>query len=124
VARVVSLANKFKISLRKKQIRNSDFKKEIAKCWKNYHQTLKGFRFNETLNSIWNLISFCDRYIDREKPWQKSKNQKEKIGNLLLVLGEIGKMLEPFLPETSQKILKQIQTRKPKILFPKLYQSI
>jgi len=40
---------------------------------------------------------------------------------LLLVIGEIAKLLEPFLPETSEKILQQIKTKKSQILFPRIY---
>jgi methionyl-tRNA synthetase len=66
------------------------------------------------------LISFCDRYIEKEKPWQKSKRQKKVISDLILAIKEISKLLRLFLPGASEKIIKQIESKKPEILFPKL----
>jgi len=121
VARVINLAknSKFKTT-NYKQISNSQIKKIIDKTWKSYHKTLKEFRFNETLAAIWELIGFCDGYIEKVRPWEKSKKQKEVISNLSLVINEIAHLLMPFLPETSEKILKQLKTQKSEILFPKV----
>ena len=122
VARVITLAKisnfQFLIS---KQIPNPKFKTIINNTWGKYREDLVEFKFNEALISIWDLISFCDRYIEKERPWEESENQKEVISNLLLVLSEIAKLLEPFLPETSEKILQQIKTKKSQILFPRIY---
>jgi len=122
VARVITLAKisnfQFLIS---KQIPNPKFKTIINNTWGKYREDLDEFKFNEALISIWDLISFCDRYIEKERPWEESENQKEVISNLLLVLSEIAKLLEPFLPETSEKILQQIKTKKSQILFPRIY---
>lgn len=99
---------------------NKEFKAEINKTREDYKNSLDDFKFNEALISIWELISFCDRYIEKERPWEKSKKQKEVIGNLLLVLNEIAKLLQPFLPETAEKIFQQLKTRKSKPLFPRI----
>ena len=121
VARVITLAkipnSKSQIS---KQIPNPKFQNIINQTWKNYHKALEEFKFNEALISIWDLISFCDRYIEKERPWEKSERQKSTILNLQFALTEIAKLLEPFLPETSEKILKQIETKKLEILFSRI----
>jgi len=121
-ARVVTLADKFKIQNAKIKIttKNLKFKKEIEKTKKNWERALDEFKFNETLISIWELISFCDRYIEKERPWEKSKKQKEVIKNLLFAVNEIAKLLLPFLPETSEKISRQLKTNKSKPLFPRV----
>ena len=121
VARVITMAKNSKSEARNpKQILNSKFKTEIEKTKKECHRFLNEFRFNEALMAIWELISFCDRYIEKEKPWEESKNQKEVIGNLLFALAEITKMLQSFLPETSRKILKQLEAKKSEPLFPRI----
>ena len=105
---------------------NSKFQKIINKTWKKYHEALAEFKFNEALIIIWDLISFCDRYIEKERPWEliksKVKSQKSKvvISHLLLVISQIADMLQPFLPETSKKISQQLKTKKSQILFPRL----
>jgi len=92
----------------------------INKTRKDYKKALEEFKFNEALISVWDLISFCDRYIEKERPWQESKKQKEVISNLLFAISNIAEMLKPFLPETSEKIFKQLKTKKSQPLFPRI----
>jgi len=139
VARVITLAKSFKFQFSiSNQFSNSEsanwrmkgkkrfisspsnFQKIVDKTRKKYKRALDEFKFNEALISIWELISFCDRYIEKERPWEESKNQKKVISNLLFAIGEIAKLLEPFLPETSEKIIDQLKTKKSKPLFPKI----
>lgn len=113
VSRVIRLAQKSnpKLSDRKLQA-------EIDDTYKKYRKALGEFKLNEALIAVWGLISFCDRYIEREKPWE---NKDPKIiNNLLFIIKEVAKLLEPFLPETSEKILQQLRTKKGKSLFPRI----
>jgi methionyl-tRNA synthetase len=126
-ARVITMAEKLKIKNEKLKTTTKNLKlnKIISITWKNYHRVLEEFKFNEALVSIWSLISFCDKYIEEEKPWSLDSSrdkhkQKEVIGNLLSTLNEIAKLLQPFLPETSKKIYKQLKTKKSEILFPRI----
>ena len=82
---------------------------------------LCNFHFREALISVWELMAFCDQYIDQEEPWQEKKPNREKVINdLRLILGNIADFLEPFLPETVEKIRAQLQGRMGKsILFPR-----
>jgi methionyl-tRNA synthetase len=100
------------------KIQNSKLEEEIEKTKRSWKDALENFKFNEALISIWDLISFCDKFIQEKKPWEKK--EKKVISDLLLTLGEISKMLYPFLPETSERILKQIETKKMRPLFPKI----
>ena len=139
VARVITMAKNSKFETRNsKQIKNSKLKIEIGKTRKQYDRLLNEFKFNEALMAIWGLIGFCDKYIERQKPWEllprvqssKSKSQKlnEILFDLLTAVGEISEMLKPFLPETSEKILAQItlrhvsgqETQKSEPLFPRI----
>ncbi len=121
IARVITMAKNSKSEIRNsKQIINSNFQTTINKTCKQYKKSLDEFKFSEALMAIWGLISFCDKYIEKERPWEKSKGQKEAIGNLLSAVKEIAKLSGPFLPETSEKILKQLKTKKSKPLFPRI----
>ncbi len=84
--------------------------KEIGSSivWRKYKKALEGFKFNEALASIWELIGDCDRYIEKKRPWEKSKSQNIAIYSLLSSLSEIALMLNPFLPVTSKKIFTQL----------------
>jgi len=122
-ARIMSLVIKFKIEIQKPKIEDEKLKKEIDKSWEKWKKSLNEFKFNEALKSIWNLISVCDRYIEKEKPWEKSERRKLVVNNLLFALTNIANLLQPFLPETSEKILKQLKTKESKILFPQIFKK-
>ncbi len=116
VARVLTMAERTKIQ----EYSHLAIEPEIDQSWENYKKALDEFKFNEALMAIWDLISFADGYIERERPWEvitvlptKEKNQRTlkqrvAISNLLFILGNIAQMLQPFLPETSEKIFKQL----------------
>lgn len=59
------------------------------------------------MSQVWELVSACDKYIDIEQPWSLSetKKQQEVFSNLLYSLQKIGELLNPFMPQTSEKIL-------------------
>jgi methionyl-tRNA synthetase len=87
---------------------------------KRYKKAIAGFKFNEALIAVWEIIGTFDRYIEREKPWEGGKRSKQVILNSLYGLKEIAELLKPFLPETSERILKQLETRKSEPLFSRL----
>lgn len=122
VARVLTLATKFKVKSLKLEIKVKSLKLDAAiqQAKQDTKNALESFRFNEALAAVWGLIRFCDRYIEKEKPWEAGDKQKEVIADLLFVLQNIAELLQPFLPETSEKILRQIKTKKFSPLFPRL----
>jgi len=125
VARVITMASKIKnqklVSGVKNQIKGQRLvDKEIKTTWKNYKKALDNFKFNEALIEIWKLISFCDKYIEEQRPWEDTENKLLVINDLLFALNNISQMLEPFLPETSEKIIQQIKNKKSKVLFPRI----
>lgn len=133
VARVITMAVKAKNQEPRIKFKdqNLEIKKIIQNSWQNYKKFLNSCELDKALKVIQELISFCDRYIEKKKPWEKSKNQLLVINNLLIILINITQMLQPFLPEISEKIFKQLgvklnsqewcfKVRKDKILFPRI----
>lgn len=96
-----------------------------------YEKTLREYRFNDALFLIWGKITKLDKYINEEKPWELLKQPagSKKLQNIDSILShavnqiqEIAILLEPFMPETSEKIKDQftkpeIKSQKP--LFPR-----
>jgi len=119
VARVLTMAEKVS-SINYQPSKEKEIEKVIDDARKKYKKALDEFKFNESLIAIWNLISFSDKYIEKERPWEEKENQKIVIGNLLFTISNIAEMLRPFLPETSEKILKQVATKKSQSLFPRI----
>ena len=108
VARVVALAVKLKDKNEKLKITIKSLKleRQIKETKENYGVAFEQFKLHEGLEAVWTLIHAADKYINEEKPWESEK--PAVIGELLGLLLEIARLLEPFLPETAQKIKEQV----------------
>ncbi len=86
---------------------------------------LNRFEFNQALDSLWREIGAIDHAMASEKPFEVVKTDPERGGKLIAQsvaqLGVVAQLLEPFMPDTSQKILTAIAVnKKPENLFPRL----
>lgn len=77
---------------------------------------LSEYRVSDTLDTIFTLAKRCNKYIDETAPWTLAKDESKKarlgtvLYNLLESIRFVAVLLSPFLPETSEKILAQINT--------------
>lgn len=75
-------------------------------------------RVADAITEIFALFKRCNKYIDETMPWAlaKDESKKERLATVLYNLVEsisIGaSLLEPFMPETSAKILAQLGAKK------------
>lgn len=110
-----------------------DIEKEVdASCGKaseDYEGHMQEFRLNEALADVWRLVSVGDKYINKKKPWSIKDDAefKKVIVNAAYLVGAISNMLDPFLPETAEKIREQIKfkdsvakIKKGAALFPRI----
>jgi methionyl-tRNA synthetase len=84
---------------------------------------LDQYKFNEALNHIWGEISETDKKINEEKPWElEGEKAKEVLEDLIKKIQHIAFNLQPFLPETSEKILSQFngEVKSSTPLFPRI----
>ena len=98
----------------------------LAKTRQLVARHMDRFKFHETLEEIWELVSIGDAYMDSQKPWEKG-DHRNTVAELTIFLLNIGEILEPFLPSTAEEIEKcitltdpVIKVQKGKILFPRL----
>ncbi len=74
-------------------------------------------RVADAITEIFTLFKRCNKYIDETTPWVLAKDeaQKDRLATVMYNLVEsisIGaSLLEPFMPETAGKILKQLHAR-------------
>ncbi len=114
VMRITTLAEKDSIKI--KMINKQQFNKSII-------EQFDSFQFNLILESIWNKIKKLNKRIDDFAPWKKiAGERKDFLINSLNEINQVGYELQPFLPETAEKILKTTQGKIMKIspLFPRL----
>jgi len=106
---------------------NLTFNKPDEKIIKNNLLTLEKlidrFQFNEAANLIWEEVKTLNKQIDVYSPWKKKPDERKNFLNQSLTnLYLIAKKLEPFLPQTAQKIIDGLSLKVSKIppLFPKI----
>jgi len=91
---------------------SEDSEKIINKVTVNYRKSIENFRFDEALQSVWELISYGDKLVDHSKLWELPESDFEKfsshISELATILANIALLLEPLLPETSKAIAGQL----------------
>jgi len=95
-------------------------------------------QLHKELELIWSSITYANQYVDERKPWVEVKENSDRfletMTTLVLMIHNITWLLQPFMPETSQKIFdifgdngeKEIadgfvfKIKKSKGLFPRL----
>jgi methionyl-tRNA synthetase len=115
VARTLGIAKGLKIERTEAGETTSQKIKEIKE---RYITAIDSFKLNEALIAVWELIGYCDKYINDQKLWQ-TKDRKV-INDLFIALSEISIMLNPFMPVVSMKINEAVASGQADILFPRL----
>lgn len=73
-------------------------------------------RVADTISEIFALFKRCNKYVDETEPWVLAKDaeKSDRLATVLYNLVEgitIGaSLLEPFMPETAEKIVKELNT--------------
>ena len=109
-ARVLALAAREKELKRSHDVPKGIFD-EIKIVRQSVAKKIDDFRFHEALAAIWELIAFGDTYMNHETPWsiEQEAQRRKVLFYLLSLLSEVAGLIEPFLPETSKKILESVQ---------------
>lgn len=113
VSRVTKLCEKVNLEASEKP---AEFDPQMTKH-------LAEFKFNEALFHIWSEITETDKKVNEQKPWELEEEKlKEVLEDLVKRIQHIAFNLQPFLPQTAQKILKQFsgQIKSDKPLFPRI----
>lgn len=114
VARVAKLCEKNEIEVEESE-KNFDPKIE------SLYEELK---FYEALTHVWSEIQKADRKINEEKPWKlNGEKLKLVLRDLVKKIQQIAFDLQPFMPETADKIQKQFsgEIKSAAPLFPRLH---
>jgi methionyl-tRNA synthetase len=93
-----------------------------------YRESIENCRFDRALEEVWEQVKGLNQYIDEQKPWEIVKTNDEDhlrqvLAEIVGALLEIGDLLQPFMPATSDKIRQifasGLLSEMPAPLFPK-----
>jgi methionyl-tRNA synthetase len=90
---------------------------EENKVWSDeYVQALESFNLKKAMDIVFEKITSIDQEIQDTQPFKLVKTDpeqgKELIKGLVICLHGIAQHLQPFLPETAEKIMRAIQENK------------
>ena len=127
VNRTISMANKYfdgKVSNKKITDKvDSEFIEEINKLDSVVEEKMNILHVSEALEAIFDVLRRSNKYIDETTPWVLAKDEDKKgrletvIYNLLESIRVCAQELKPFLPDTSSKIMKQLDITCESVLY-------
>ncbi len=95
---------------------DEELKAVVTGTYDKVEAKMDSLRVADALTEIFNLFKRCNKYIDETEPWVLAKDdaKKDRLATVLYNLVEsisIGAgLLEPFMPETAARIMKQFNS--------------
>ncbi|MBS4201469.1 methionine--tRNA ligase [Bacillus sp. FJAT-49732] len=93
---------------------DDDLQKVNKETITQYEEAMENMEYSVALTSVWQLISRTNKYIDETQPWALAKDEEKRkeLGSVMVHLAEslrrVSILLKPFLTETPNKILRQL----------------
>ncbi|HQH74398.1 MAG TPA: class I tRNA ligase family protein, partial [bacterium] len=90
------------------------FREEIEKTRRGYVEHMEQNTPHLALAAVWDLVSKANDYVQKQEPWAlaKDENKKDTLDRVLLNLAEalraVAVMIHPFMPGTSDEMLKRL----------------
>ena len=97
---------------------DEDLKQTVLAAVRRTDEKMEQLRVADAISEIFGIFRRSNKYIDETAPWTLAKDEtsRDRLAEVLYNLTEaitIGaSLLESFMPETSQKILAQLQVEK------------
>jgi methionyl-tRNA synthetase len=118
VSRTVAMIDKYFGGVMPAQLKEGDFDEDLKSVVngtpKKVEDLLDKLQFNNALAEIWKAISRVNKYIDETMPWVLAKDEANntRLAAVMYNLAEsiriISVLIQPFMPETPEKIWYQL----------------
>ena len=101
---------------------DNDLLHTISELKDDCDKKIAELKINEVLDTIFDLLRKCNKYIDDTEPWVLAKDESQKsrleciIYNLLDAIKTSAILLQAFIPETAEKILDSLDIQNRKFL--------
>ena len=97
---------------------DADLKAVVTGTAARVVEKMDKLRVADALTEIFNLFKRCNKYIDETMPWALAKDEAKKdrlatvLYNLVDSIAVGASLLESFMPDTTRRILEQLNARK------------
>jgi methionyl-tRNA synthetase len=105
-----------------------EFVAGIPEAPDGYHAALRGYAFDRALEILWNTLDGLNQEIEQTEPWKALKigdlpTLHHQLAPWLQRLSAVAYWLQPFLPDTSERVLAALTAQPIRVgapLFPRL----
>ena len=95
---------------------DEDLKNVVLNCRIKVAECMDKLKVADAISEIFTLFKRCNKYIDETMPWALAKDRLNTVLYNLVESIVIGaSLLEPYMPDTSVKILNQLNAAKRKV---------
>ena len=118
VKRTISMSNKYFGGVVENRnvvdVMDQDMKDVVTGAYDKVEKYMEEYRIADSLKEIFNVFKRLNKYIDETEPWNLAKDEEkqDRLATVLYNLVEgisIGiSLLKPFMPETADRIAKQL----------------
>ncbi len=121
VNRALILTKKFFDSKVPEPKGNTDYenhiRQEIARIKSSIEENIENYKFREALREAMNVSRLGNKYLAETEPWKIFKTNPDRVATILYYSVQLcaisAVLLEPFMPMTSEKLIKILNIDKP-----------
>ena len=133
VNRTIAMVNKYQDGIVNNKELSSDLENELDDYVNNkideYNEEMKEINIPNAMNSILDIVSRTNKYIDETSPWVLYKEGNiERLTNVMYNLynsiRKISVLFYPFMPDTCNNIYRQLGLKEEEITFDKLKDNL
>ena len=118
VNRTISMTNKYLGGIAEdkgvQELVDNELKTLVTGAYKKVAEKMDSLRIADAISEVFAIFKRCNKYIDETEPWVLGKDESKKdrlstvLYNLIESITTGASLLEPFMPDTTEKILKQL----------------
>jgi len=112
VNRTITFTNRFFDGVAPKLLKKD---LDLKNRYNDVAKLFDGIELKKGLKEIMNFSRTANQYFQENEPWKLIKEDKKKaenvIANLLLLTKDLSILIEPYLPETSREIQRQLNVK-------------
>lgn len=121
VSRVLTLAEKVSdLEKGNDSSYEQEAKEVVSQMQERWKQGFEGYALHESLDALFDLVSWGDRFIEKTKPWalvkEGSQEARQIIGILVELVRQVSILLYPFMPHTATEIYARLGFHKEDLL--------
>ena len=93
---------------------DASLKADAAETVRAYREEMESMQLSSAVKRVWAFIGRANKYIDETAPWilAKDEGKRQELANTMYNLAEslriISILISPYMPETAERIWKQL----------------